>query len=95
MRDSHVLIVAAVEDDVADDVPVLRGGVGPEHRGGVGPLDGEGSPCAALGEAARPVVVAEYPASIGEGISNLATSSHGNCAWHLNEYPMSQICREQ
>ena len=92
--DSHVLVVAAVEDDVADDVPVLGGGVAPEHRGGVGPLDGEGSPCAALGEAARPVVVAEYPASIVESIMNLATS-HGNCAWHLNEYPMSQICRKQ
>ena len=90
--DSHVLVVAAVEDDVADDVAVLGGGVAPEHGGGVGPLDGEGSPRAALGQAARPVVVAEYPASIGESIINLATS-HGNCAWHLNEYPMSQICR--
>ena len=91
-QDSHVLVVAAVEDDVADDVPVLGGGVAPEHRGGFGSLDGEGSPRAALGQAARPVVVAEYPASIGESIINLATS-HGNCAWHLDEYPMSQIRR--
>ena len=63
MWDLHVLVVAAVEDDVSDDVPVLRGGVAPEHGGGVGPLDGEGAPRAALGEAARPVVVAEYPKS--------------------------------
>ena len=73
-QDSHVLVVAAVEDDVADDVPVLGGGVAPEHGGGVGPLDGEGSPRAALGEAARPVVVAEYPAGIGESIRGARAS---------------------
>ena len=72
--DSHVLVVAAVEDDLADDVSVLRGGVAPEHRGGVGPLDGEGSPRAALGEAARPVVVAEYPESVGEMMTVIPNS---------------------
>ena len=38
-----------------------------EHGGGVCPLDGgKGSPRAALGEAARPVVVAEYSESISK-----------------------------
>ena len=43
-----------------------------EHRGGVGPLDGgEGSLGAAFGEAARPVIVAEYSESIGKWCTDI------------------------